>query len=203
MSPQTLIVMDKKLLLLPLLFVFQIVNAQDVKFSERAYDNGLIYPVAEFIGNADAEKALNENILEVVSKYEDQDFCVGEFGYVQRTSFIQLNFYFNCIDMDKSLNESYLFSLSDGEICPPSEMFMEEKEKNYRAYFHKKVVAHYTQNGKEMPASDFMENLSIDDCMVNLIEEGMEISLDSNDWPEEKLILTWNELRPFLKSIFI
>jgi len=195
--------MDKKIILLPFLVIFQMVTAQDVKFSERAFDNGLIYPVAKFVGNADAEKALNENILAIVSKYENQDFCIGEFGYVQRTSFIQLNFYFNCIDMDKSLSESHLFNLADGEICPLSEMFMEEKEKNYRAFFHKKVVAHYSQNGKEMPSTDFMDNLSIDDCTVNLMEDGMEISLDSQDWPEEKLILTWNELHPFLKSIFI
>lgn len=196
--------MDKKLLLLPLLFVFQIVTAQEVKFSEGNYDNGLIYPIADFTGNVDAKNALNENIIEIVSEYQEQDYCVGQYGFVQRTSFIQLNFYFNCIDMDKSKSESHLFDLSNGEVCPPSEMFLKKTEKKYRAFFHKKVSAHYTQNGKTMPTTDFMNNLSIDDCDVILLEEGLEISLDSQkDWPEEKLLITWEEIRPFLKTIFI
>jgi hypothetical protein len=195
--------MDKRLLLLPLLLIAQLVTAQEVKFSERIYDNGLSYPIVESMGNVDAKNALNENILKIVSKYESQDFCIGEYGYVQRTSFIQLNFYFNCIDMDASKNESYLFSLSDGEICPPSEMFMEEKEKNYRAFIRKKVVAHYTQHGKEVPSSELLDNLSIDDCQVILLEEGMEVSMNTDGWPNEDLLLTWDELRPYLKSIFI
>ena len=196
--------MDKKIILLPLLFVFQMVTAQEVQFTERAYDNGLIYPVAEFTGNTDAQKALNDNILEIVSQYEKQDFCIAQYGFVQRTSFIQLNFYFNCIDMDESIGESHLFDLSNGEICPPSEMFLEEQENRYRAFFHKKVSAHFTQNGKEIPASDFMNNLSIDDCNVTLLEEGLEISLGTEvDWPKEDLLIKWEELRPYLKTIFI
>jgi hypothetical protein len=196
--------MDKKLLLLPLLLVFQLVNAQEVKFSERAFDNGLTYPVAQFTGNEDAESTLNENIIEIVSKYEDQAFCVGNYGFVQRTSFIQLSFYFNCVDLDESQKETHLFSLSDGELCPPSEMFLEEKEKLYRAFFQKKLSAHYASSGKELPKSELFENITIDDCEVLLLEEGVKISLTSEEnWPEEDFILTWNELRPYLKTIFI
>ncbi|MFK7786527.1 MAG: hypothetical protein AB8B56_15510 [Crocinitomicaceae bacterium] len=196
--------MDKKIILLPLLFIFQIVSAQEVNFSERAYDNGLTYPVAQFTGNADAEKSLNENILKIISTYEDQDFCIGEYGYVQRTSFIQLNFYFNCIDMDESKSESHLFSLSDGEVCPPSEMFLEGKEKLFRTFFGKKVSAHYIQNGKEAPSSEVMNELTIDDCETLLLEEGIQISIASKeDWPEDDLLIKWSELRPYLKTIFI
>ena len=194
--------MDKKLLLFPLLFVFQMVNAQEVKFSERAFDNGLTYPLAQFTGNSDVEDALNGNILEIVTKYREQDFCVGNYGFVQRTSFIQLSFYFNCVDLDESKKETYLFSLSNGELCSPSEMFLQEK--NYRTFIQTKISEHYANSDKELPRNEFMENLTIDNCNVLLLEEGIQISLDSKEgWPQEDLILTWDELRPYLKTIFI
>lgn len=196
--------MDKKIILLPLLFAFQIVTAQEVRFSERAFDNGLNYPVVDFSGNVDAKNALNENILEIVSKYENQEFCIGEYGFVQRTSFIQLNFYFNCIDMEVSKSESHLFDLSSGEICPPSTMFLKKEEKKYHAFLHKKISAHYVQNGKEVPTNEFLSKLSIDDCNVTLLEEGIEVSINAKeDWPENDLLIKWGELRPFLKTIFI
>ncbi|MDG1331223.1 MAG: hypothetical protein P8P74_02760 [Crocinitomicaceae bacterium] len=195
--------MDKTVILLPLLFVLQMVKAQEVKFSDGLYENGLIYPVVEFSGNVDAKNALNANILEIVSDYKEQDYCIGQYGFVQRTSFIQLNFYFNCIDLDESASESHLFNLSDGEVCSPSVMFREKHEKRYRAFFHKKVTAHYAQHEQEMPSNAFMNELSIDDCDVILLEEGLEISLDDQNWPSEKLLIKWEELRPFLKTIFI
>jgi hypothetical protein len=74
-------------------------------------------------------------------------------------------------------------------------MFVKKHEKRYHAFFHKKISAHYTQNGKDVPTSDFLNNLSIDDCNVILLEEGLEISLGTEeDWPEENLLIKWGEL---------
>lgn len=196
--------MEKRLILLPLLFVFQFVLAQQVKFTDGQYPNGLTYPIVNFSGNTDAEKNLNENILSIVSEYETQDFCIGQFGYVQQTNFLQLNFYFNCIDMDESKNEFHLFSLENGQPCPPSEMFLDKERKRFREYFRTKITTHFTENGKEQPSSEYMESMSIDDCIVQLLEDGIEVSLPSNEnWPAKNLVISWNEIRPFLKSIFI
>lgn len=196
--------MDKRIILLPLLFVFQIVTAQEVKFSNGEYDNGLIYPIAEFHGNAATEDMLNKNILKIVSGYQEKDYCIGQYGFVQQTSFIQLNFYFNCIDMDESTTESHLFSLEDGEPCAPSEMFIEKRKKGYLPYFKQRVSRHFIEFEKEEPSKEFLKSLSIDDCQVTLLEEGIKISIPNADnWPDEDLLLFWSELRPYLKTTFI
>lgn len=196
--------MDKRIILLPLLLILQLVSAQDVKFSNGTYENGLIYPIAEFNGNAVTEKMLNKNILNIISNYQKQDYCIGQYGYVQQTSFIQLNFYFNCIDMDESAKESHLYSLDDGEPCPPSEMFIEKQKKGYLPYFRQRVSKHFIEFEKEAPSKEFLKSLSIDDCQVTLLEEGIKISINQAvNWPEEDLIISWGQLRPYLKTTFI
>jgi hypothetical protein len=187
-------------LLLLTLLTLNVAHAQNVRFSNSAFDNGLTYPVADYSGHPEGKKKLNENILEIVSKYEDQDYCISQYGYVQHNKFIQLNFYFNCIDLDESERVSYLFSLTDGELCPPSKLFSEDIERSL-AFFREKISAHYVEHGKEAP-SEFIKELSIDDCSVNLLEEGLEVSLESQeDWPEKDLIITWGELSPYLKHL--
>ena len=174
--------------------------AQNVRFSNSAFDNGLTYPVAIYSGNTEGNKKLNENILEIVSKYKDQDYCISQYGYVQHNKFIQLNFYFNCIDLEESERASYLFSLRDGQLCPPSEMFSEDIDRSL-TFFRRKISTHYTEQGKEVP-SELIDQLSIDDCTVNLLEAGLEISLETEeDWPEKNLIITWGELSPYLKHL--
>ena len=197
-------VMDKKIILLPLLLLFQFVTAQQVIFSEAQFDNGLTYPIAQFKGNPGAVKMLNNNILGIISEYEEQDYCIGQYGYVQQTNFIQLNFYFNCIDMDESKNVFHLFNLSEGQPCPVSEMFIEKEKKRYEPYFRKRIAAHYTENGKETPTEAEMKSLSIDDYTVILMDKGIEISMKSDgNWPDKRLLIYWSELRPYLKMTFL
>ena len=192
--------MRQTTLLLLTLLAMNVSYAQNVRFSNSAFDNGLTYPVADYSGHPEGKKRLNENILEIVSTYKDQDYCISQYGYVQHNKFIQLNFYFNCIDLDESVRASYLFSLTDGELCQPSKMFSEDIERSL-VFIRKKISAHYTEHGKEVP-SEFIDALSIDDCDVNLLEAGLEISLDSQEnWPEKDLIITWGELSPYLKHL--
>lgn len=188
--------------LLTLFLIAQSTYAQNVRFTNGSFENGLMYPIADFSGNADAKTKLNENILEIVSVYKDQDYCISQHGFVQHNNFIQLNFYFNCIDMDESVKESHLFSLKTGEISLPSAMFDESEEKAYSKFLQKKISSHYNDNGKEAPSSEFLNELSIDDCNVNLLEKGIEITLNSQeDWPDASLLITWSELSPYLKHL--
>ncbi|MDG1331224.1 MAG: hypothetical protein P8P74_02765 [Crocinitomicaceae bacterium] len=140
--------------------------------------------------------------MELVSVYKDQDYCISQHGFVQHNNFLQLNFYFNCIDLDESVKASYLFSLSTGEISLPSAMIDEDKSKDYNEFFKKKIASHYTKNDKEVPSSEFLNELSIDDCEVNLLEKGLEISLNlQENWPDVNLLITWSELSPYFKHI--
>lgn len=190
----------KLLVLFISIFSINATFAQNIRFSNGAFDNGLIYPIAQYSGHEDAVKVLNANILEIVSIYKDQDYCIGQHGFVQHNNFVQLNFYFNCIDFDESKTESHLFSLESGEKCVPSEMFAETSE-HHDGYFRERIKSHYADNGIEVP-EEFIDGLTIDDCNVNLLEKGFEISLNQReDWPAENLLITWSELSPYLKHL--
>ncbi len=196
--------MEKKLILLPFLLVFQLTQAQSLKFKNGQLDNGLVYPVVTLAGNPDGQQTLNASIQEIIAEYKEQDYCIGQYGYVQKANFLQLNFYFNCVDLDESRNEYHFFNLSTGERCLVSELFMEKQQKHYQPFFADHIRKHLIEHGKEAPSESFIESISIDECQVELIEEGIRISLDSyENWPNEKLVITWDELRPFLKSTFI
>lgn len=196
--------MIKTTLLLALSLFSQLVIAQEVKFTDGQYQNGLSYPIAQFGVNAQAETMLNKNIIHIVSNYEEQDYCIGQYGYVQQTNFIQINFYFNCIDMDESKNEFHLFSLDDGEPCPTSEMFLDKKKKGYRQFFSNRITAHFIENGKDAPSEERMKVMSIDNCTVKLLEKGIEISRPNDEnWPEKNLMIDWSQIQPFLKTTFI
>ena len=193
--------MTKTITFFLFLCTLQTVFSQNVRFSNGTLENGLSYPIAEFSGDEVAKKTLNQNILEIVSVYKDQDYCISQHGFVQHNNFIQINFYFNCIDLDQSKTESHLFNLSDGETCLPSEMFSKE-ENGHNGFLHQKISNHYAENGKEAPSNEFMNTLTIDDCEVNLLKAGLEISLTSQEeWPDANLLIPWSELRPYLKHL--
>lgn len=191
-------------MLLPLLLVVQLAQAQTVKFKNGQLDNGLVYPVVTLTGNPEGQSVINANIEEIIADYKEQEYCIGQYGYVQKTNFLQLNFYFNCVDLDESRNEYHFFNLTTGEKCLVSELFLENQQKYYQSFFADYITKHLIENGKETPSDSFTQSISIDECQVELIEEGIRISIATyEDWPSEKLVITWDELRPFLKSTFI
>ncbi len=195
--------MVKQLTLLSFLLILQLAQAQNVRFKNGQLDNGLVYPIIELMGNADAQEELNANIGMIISEYQEQDYCIGQFGYVQKANFLQVNFYFHCIDLDDSKTENHFFDLNTGETCAITSLFLEKQKKHYESFFADHITKHIIEEGNDAPSDDFISSISIENCQVELVEEGMKISMDSYDnWPSEKLLITWEELRPFLKSTF-
>lgn len=198
------LVMKKRLILLSFLLATQLVQAQSLRFKNGQLDNGLVYPIVDVMGNPEAQKELNSAIQGIIAEYKEQDYCIGQFGYVQKANFLQLNFYFNCIDLDESKTENHFFDLSTGEACTISALFLEKQKKHYDSFFADHIVKHIIENGNDAPSDDFIDSISIEDCQVELVEEGMKINLKSYEsWPNEALMISWEELRPFLKSTFL
>jgi uncharacterized protein with GYD domain len=196
--------MRKISLLIPILLFAHSLNAQEITFKDARYPNGLLYPIATIKENPEAQKALNEKILSIVSEYESQDYCIGQYGFVQQTSFIQLHFYFNCIDMDESKNAYYLFDLGDGQLCAPSKLFLDKQKENVQRYFRSRVSDFYLKNGKEPLPTETLNQLIIDQFTVQLSEEGLLIrSTTLENWGTQDLVITWLDLRPYLKTTFI
>jgi hypothetical protein len=200
-------VMDKKLILLPILLLFQFVGAQEVRFTEGKLPNGLVYPITEYTGNKQAQNTLNNNIFSIVSNYNDQDYCIGQFGYVQQTSYLQIHFYFNCIDLDESKNEYHLFNLLDGQPCAPSDMFLDKQKNNFQAFFQMEISNYLTKSGKGTFDSNQLGSLTIDDFEIQLLEKGILVLPKSEEhkaiWGTDKLNISWSSMRPYLKTTFI
>ncbi len=196
--------MRKISLLLPILLFAQSFHAQEITFTDARYSNGLLYPIATIKANPDAQKAMNEQILKIVSVYESQDYCIGQYGFVQQTGYIQLHFYFNCMDMDESQNMYYLFDLGNGQLCTTSEMFLDNQKEKLHRYLRSLVSDFYANNGKEPLQEEVLNQLSIDQFTVQLSEEGLMIrSTKLENWGTQDLVITWLDLRPYLKTTFI
>lgn len=196
--------MQRIRLILPLVLIAQFACAQEIKFTDAHAQNGLLYPVASIKGNSDAEKTMNENILRITSEFDTQDFCIGQYGFVQQANFIQLHFYFNCMDMEESQNAYYLFDLGDGKICLPSTMFLDKQKDNIQRYFRTRITDFYATNGKDPIPSETLEQLTIDDFTVLLTEDGLSIrSSMLENWGDRALAISWLDLRPYLKTTFI
>lgn len=147
---------------------------------------------------------MNDLILGIVSGYESQDYCIGQYGFVQQTGFIQLHFYFNCIDMAESKSEYYLFDLGDGKICPPSKIFLDKQKENVQRYFRSRISDFYAKNGKEPLATETLNQLFIDQFTVQFSEDGLLIrSSTLENWGTQDLVISWADLRPYLKTTFI
>lgn len=201
---KTYLVMVKTLILLTFLFLTQVNLAQEIKFSDGQLENGLGYPIAMIPSNIDAQKNLNENIQSIISTYRTQDYCVGQYGYVQHTGHIQIHFYFNCIDMDDSKNEYHLFNLADGKSCPPSDLFIAKEMKKFNVFFRKKISDHYVSMGSLAPGTEVLEALTIDDFIIELSENGISVKSTSlENWGADNLLLKWTEMQSYLKTTFL
>jgi len=80
--------------------------------------------------NKAVELSINEDIEKSVVHYKDREFCIGQSGFVQKTSFIQIHIYTSCIDMLESENNYHLYDLESGERCTVSYMLNDRVQKS-------------------------------------------------------------------------
>lgn len=182
----------------------QITFSQTV-LTPKLTTSGLKYPVVRIGGNPSAEQKINERIEAEIKPLESSDFCVGDFGYVQKGMHLQVHLLMNCIEMSQSEHHYLLFNKETGEEVQANDLFDDKQRANALLYIQKKINAYEAlgegcRNAYQgLGSSPSWENLDI-----RLIPNGLEIRpIDSKACEKSALKIEWTEVFSLLKYNFI
>lgn len=189
------------LLLLPT-FLF----SQKVTFREGIFDNGMKYPLIVFSSNPEAEKLINSDLKANVANYESQDFCIGQSGFVQKTSFIQIHIYANCIEMFQSENNYFLYDLKTGRRCKVFDMINPKVDDEFHAFFRSRVKTYITNKDLSLTDDEITSliSLTVDDFTTVLESEGIQFTTSKiGTWGTNKMFISWGDIQTYLKVNYI
>ena len=93
-----------------------------VQFRESSFENGMLYPQVVMPGQQEHEQNINEDILNRISDLEKNDFCIGQYGYVQKSSHLQIHIFCSCIEFEGNVNRYLLYNIEEGTAVPYSDM---------------------------------------------------------------------------------
>lgn len=195
--------MKTLILTLVVTFASTALFAQKISFREADYDNGMKYPIVQFPSNTAVQVEINRDIEELVEGFKSQDFCIGQYGYVQKSGFLQIHIYANCIEMTSSENYYTLYDLETGKVVSISKMFKSKSMSEFNTYFREKARAFVKE--KSIPVADTVFNtMTIDDFHPVLTGDGIELKHASiESWGENKLIIKWTDIQKYLKLSYI
>jgi hypothetical protein len=194
----------KTLLIILGLTLTSTVSAQ-VKFLSKTFDNGFKYPVAVFTTDKSVEDSLNRLIRASIGDLETSDFCIGEFGYVQKGPHLQLFLLCNCIDMPTSEHRYLFFNLEVGSLVPQKDLFSPKEYEAALKLISAKIKTHKaitTESQQEFEA--LIDNLTFESIDIRLSKDGIEIRpMNHNQSEKSPLLISWIDLKPYLQYNFI
>lgn len=175
----------------------------EVKFREQSFANGMIYPQVVIPASKIAEDSINTDIRRRIADLEKSDFCIGQYGYVQKATHIQIHIYCNCIDFAESQNLYFFYDLESGKHVLYTNVFNPQQAEGAKHYIIEKVKSFAKANEITLTPS-ILENMlaqSLDAFEVELTRDA--IRLMHSDFGDKRLELTWLELKPYLKYHFM
>ena len=195
--------------LLTLLAVFTLSNVfsqlDQIKFKESTFENGMLYPVAVLSNFKIAEDKINKHLLSQIDDLKNADFCIGNYGYVQKGAHLQIHIFCNCIDFDESQNRYYLYNTETGDNVQYSDLLNPQRKKDAVAILQTKVKTFSSINPIELSTEDLklIEDKNLDAFKIVFKREGMDLWLKSANWGEKPLYLTWPQMRSVLKYSYL
>ena len=195
--------MKGSLLITYLVLLASSLSAQ-IKFKTLEYANGLKYPEAVFVNEPAIQDSVNKIIKQKIGALEQSDFCIGDFGYVQKGSHLQIHFMCNCIDMAETEHRYAFINLSTGTEVKFDDIFLEKDKSKALAVIQKKING--AGNGNEDPCAFVMSSLSgptWDDLSLRLHKDGIQIRPANNNKCEHAVVfVSYNELTEYFKYQF-
>ena len=184
------------------LFAASFSFGQEVKFKNAQLENGLVYPTAVLNGQPEIQEKINRFLISHVQSYSAQDMCIGQFGFVQKGSYIQINQYVNCMEMESSINHYLLFDLKTGDAIPVSSMVDPTRLNDFNAFLSTRILDHLKQKSVEisLELEQTVNSARIDDFDVLFGDQGVTVMLSTfPNLGDGKLSISWNDLQRFLK----
>jgi len=178
----------------------------EVRFREETFANGMNYPQVIIPSCKNCEDSINTNFKQRIADLEASDFCIGQYGYVQKSTHLQIHLFCNCIDFEESQNRFFLYNLEEGKAVPYSDL-MDPKKRSESTAFLSNLISQHLESKSIVVQGDFMTNLDqqgLDACKVEMTKDGLKIWEEGNkQWEAAPYVATWLELKPFLKYHFI
>lgn len=192
-----------RLLLLIILFGSFSSNAQMI-IREKKFANGLTYPMLEHPHDTSAYIGINNAIYLGLSDLEDNDYCMSDYGYVQKGSHLQLEVMCNCIEMDQGEFRYFLFSTDADKEVPYSDLFEEKSRIKAIEYIQDRIDSYLLDLGEA--CSDAFADRKVrhfDELNIRMKKAGLEISPSNPSCVIEPLIINWADLKDYLKFNYI
>lgn len=173
-----------------------------VSFTESSFTNGMKYPQLS-INDKATQDSINADITKRVSDLEKSDFCIGQFGYVQKRTHLQIHIFCNCIDFDTPENRYLFYNLIDGKAVPYSDIIETKKQSELNTF----ILAKIKQRNPSIPTEQIKQSLEtqgIDIFQIVMQRDGLDLWYPQiEEWGEKPMFLSWVELTPFLKYQFM
>jgi hypothetical protein len=172
-----------------------------IKFTDKTFDNGMLYPVAHFSGNEAVADSMNAIIKRNLTDAEVSDFCIGDYGFFQKGNHLELHLICNCIDFSETAHKFLFFSLETGTLVSYTDLFT-SKEKDKALKHINELVR---KAGSDTCASEFGEmtnDLTWSEMKIRMYRDGLEIHPVSGTC-ENPIQIPWTELSTFLKYSYL
>lgn len=179
--------------------------SQRVSFRDATFPNGYKYSLIEFASNKSVELAINRDLEKKALPLKEDDFCVGQYGYVQKSGFIQIHQYANCISMTQSENYYYLYDLETGNEVPTSAMLNPKVETDFQNFFTKRVKDFVGAKNLNIEDKNVLNTLTIDDFSAEFTKNGIYFAAKAlKGWDtKQKMFIKWTDLQSYLKISYI
>ena len=196
--------MKGSLLIIYVLLFVSGINAQ-IKFKTLEYANGLKYPEAIFVAEPAIQDSVNKIIKQKIGDLEQSDFCIGDFGYVQKGSHLQLHFMCNCIDMPSTEHRYAFINLSSGTEVSFDDIFS-EKDKTKALAAVQRTIHDKSSNMQDACKSNFAKlnsNPNWNDLSFRLHKDGIQIRPNNcSECENSPIFISYNELSEYFKYQF-
>jgi hypothetical protein len=174
-----------------------------IKFNVKNFENGFRYPSMVYTENTAVQDSINAIITSKVADLEASDFCIGDYGYVQKGNHIELHLVCNCIDMETADHRYLLFNLVDGTLVSHHDLFTSKKNE-----VALKIISHAIRKVKDTNPcvaefGDLTEDLNFSQMSIRLYKDGLEIRPLKSDCEKTPVTVKWTELSSCLKYSFM
>lgn len=174
-----------------------------IKFSVNTFENGFRYPVLIYPENVAVQDSINAQIANNISDLKASDFCIGDYGYVQKGNHIELHLVCNCIDMSTADHRYLCFNLVEGTLVNQPDIF--ESKKRELAL---KIISINIRKVKETNTcvtdfGDLTEDLDFSQMNIRFYKDGIEVRPLVGDCSKTPVLVKWTELSSCLKYNFI
>ena len=178
---------------------------EKVKFKEATFENGMLYPIAIVTANPAIAEKINKHLLSQIEDLKNADFCIGQYGYVQKGMHLQIHIFCNCIDFDESQNRYFLYNVETGDNVPYVDIFEPKKVKSATSIIQDKTKAFAIENSIKLSEEEIkaIESNNLDAFKVTFKRDGLDLWLNSASWGDKPMFITWGELRSVMKYSFI